>query len=300
MKLQSFSRPFKFRGQKCEIRLIATLSKTTSSLYIDNELIDEQSMNNMDGSTTFIHPLKTIEGSEAHVESGYFSWWNVGIMVIEDNQVIYESHPGKDIHYGEKLIKKMYGDSSENKNTQKDKWEKNKYSVYADLILAALFFIAGKITGNLVFAALIGVAGGLALLILQRFVKVDLLGGFAVFGTIMLFISGIFSLVLQDDYWVQMKGTALGLFTASVFFLDGALRKGAYFGARFERYMPGGALHHDRLAIGMSLTGAFGALGNYLVAKNFSEDFWLTYTTFLDLPIFIILFFLVLRWSRKA
>ena len=61
-----------------------------------------------------------------------------------------------------------------------------------------------------------------------------------------------------------------------------------------------GALHHDRLAIGMSLTGAFGALGNYLVAKNFSEDFWLTYTTFLDLPILIVLFFLVLRWSRKA
>ena len=68
-----------------------------------------------------------------------------------------------------------------------------------------------------------------------------------------------------------MKGTALGLLTASVFFLDGVLRKGAYFGARFERYFPGGALHHDRLAVGMSLTGAFGALGNYLVAENFSK-----------------------------
>ena len=147
---------------------------------------------------------------------------------------------------------------------------------------------------------MIGVAGGLALLILQRFVKIDLLGGFAVFGTTMLFISGIFSLVLQDDYWVQMKGTALGLMSASVFFLDGVLKKGAYFGARFERYLPGGAIHHNRLAIGMSLTVAFGALGNYLVAENFSEDFWLTYTTFLDLPILMILFFLVLRWSRKA
>ena len=187
-----------------------------------------------------------------------------------------------------------------NKNSQKHKWERNKYSIYADLCLAALFFIAGKITEDLIFASLVGVAGGLALLVLQRFVKVDLLGGFAVFGTIMLFISGIFSLVLQDDYWVQMKGTALGLLSASVFFLDGVLRKGAYFGARFERYLSGGALHHNRLAIGMSLTGAFGALGNYLVAENFSEEFWLTYTTFLDLPIFMILFFIVLRWSRKA
>ena len=187
-----------------------------------------------------------------------------------------------------------------NKNSQKHKWERNKYSIYADLGLGALFFIAGKITEDLIFASLLGVAGGFSLLVLQRFVKVDLLGGFAMFGTIMLFISGIFSLVLQDDYWVQMKGTALGLLSASVFFLDGVLRKGAYFGARFERYLPGGALHHDRLAIGMSITGAFGALGNYLVAENFSEEFWLTYTTFLDLPIFMILFFLVLRWSRKA
>lgn len=187
-----------------------------------------------------------------------------------------------------------------NKDIQKHKWEKNKYSIYADLGLGALFFIAGKITEDLIFASLVGVTGGLALLVLQRFVKIDLLGGFAVFGTIMLFISGIFSFVFQDDYWVQMKGTALGLLSASMFFLDGVLRKGAYFGARFERYLPGGALHHNRLAIGMSLTGAFGALGNYLVAENFSEDFWLTYTTFLDLPILIVLIFLVLRWSRKV
>ena len=146
---------------------------------------------------------------------------------------------------------------------------------------------------------MLGVAGGLGLIVLQRFVKVDVLGGFAVFGTIMLLISGIFSLLLQDDYWVQMKGTVLGLLTASVFFLDGVLRQGAYFGARFERYMPM-PLHHNRLAIGMSLTGVFNALGNYLVAENFSEDFWLTYTTFFDLPIFVILFLLVLRWSRKT
>ena len=187
-----------------------------------------------------------------------------------------------------------------NKSIQKHKWERNKYSIYADLGLGALFFITGKITEDLIFASFVGVAGGLTLLVLQRFVKIDLLGGFAVFGTIMLFISGIFSFVFQDDYWVQMKGTALGLLSASMFFLDGVLRKGAYFGARFERYLPGGALHHNRLAIGMSLTGAFGALGNYLVAENFSEEFWLTYTTFLDLPILMILFFLVIRWSRKA
>jgi intracellular septation protein A len=300
MQLWNFVRPFKFRGHDHAVKVSLTFSKITSCLYWEDKLVDEQSMNHTDGSTTFVHSLKTLAGSEAHVESGYISWWsNIGIAVIEDEQVIYESHPGKDIRYGEKVFKQMIGNNPDIRNTQKDKWEKNKYSVYADLALGALFFIAGKITGDLTLAAMLGVAGGLSLILLQRFMKVDLLGGFAVFGTIMLLISGIFSLFLQDDYWVQMKGTVLGLLTASVFFLDGVLRQGAYFGARIERYMPV-TLHHNRLAIGVSLTGVFNALGNYLVAENFSGDFWLTYTTFLDTPLLVILMLFVLRWSRKT
>ena len=157
----------------------------------------------------------------------------------------------------------------------------------------------GKVTEDLVLAAIVGGVTGLGLIVLQRFVKVDLLGGFAVFGTIMLGISTAFSLVLQDSYWVQMKGTALGLFTAALCMADGLFRQGAYFGARFERYMLG-SLHHNRLAIGMSLVGIVSAGGNYFVAENFSEDFWLTYTTFLDLPIIMVSFFVILRWARKS
>ena len=300
MRIWSYFRPFNFRGYECLVKVTLTFSKVTSSLYVNESLIDEQSMSYMEGTTTFIHSLKALDKSEAQVESGYFNWWNIGIAVIEDGQIVYESHPGKDVRYGEKLVKKLYGDSLDNTNHQKDKWRENKYSVYADLVLGALFFIVGKITGDLVFATMVGVVAGLSLILLQRFVKVDVLGGFALFGTIMLLISGIFSLILQDEYWVQMKGTLLGLMVALVFFLDGVFRQGAYFGARFERYLPGGALHHNRLAIGMSFTGVFGALSNYFVAENFSEDFWLTYTTFLDTPLLVILMILVLRWSRKT
>ena len=60
----------------------------TSCLYWEDKLVDEQSMDYMDGSTTFVHPLKTVAGSDAHVESGYFNLWNTGIAVIEDEQVI--------------------------------------------------------------------------------------------------------------------------------------------------------------------------------------------------------------------
>jgi intracellular septation protein A len=60
------------------------------------------------------------------------------------------------------------------------------------------------------------------------------------------------------------------------------------------------ALHHNRLAIGMGLLGAFMALGNYLVANNFSEDFWLTYSTLLEFPISMVALFLIMRWAKRG
>ena len=299
MKIWSFSRPFSFHGHRCEVKVTLTQSETISSLYVDDFLADEQSIKYTDGIITFVHPLQTSSGFEANVESGYFNWWNVGITVTENGRVVHESHPGEDLRYGEALMEDLFGMKGTQPEAGESKWAENKYSIYADLGLGALFFIVSKITGDLVLAAIVGGVTGLGLIVLQRFVKVDLLGGFAVFGTIMLGISTAFSLVLQDSYWVQMKGTALGLFMATLFMADGLLRQGAYFGARFGRYMPG-PLHHNRLAIGMSLMGIVSAGGNYVVAENFSEDFWLMYTTFLDFPIFMLSFLVILRWARKS
>ena len=299
MKIWSYSRPFTFHGHSCEVKVTLTHSETISSLYVDDLLVDEQSIKYTDGLITFIHPLQSSSGYEAKVESGYFNWRDVGIAVIENGRMVHESHPGKDLRYGEALMEDLYGMKENASEAGESKWAQNKYSIYADLGLAALFFIVSKVTGDLVLAAIVGGVTGLGLIVLKRFVKVDLLGGFAVFGTIMLAISTAFSLVLQDSYWVQMKGTALGLFTATLLMADGLLRQGAYFGARFERYMPG-SLHHNRLAIGMSLMGIVSAGGNYFVAENFSEDFWLTYTTFLDFPIIMVSFFVILRWARKS
>ena len=299
MKIWSYSRPFTFHGHSCEVKVTLTQSETISSLYVDDLLVDEQSIKYIDGLITFIHPLQTSSGFGAEVQSGYFNWWNVGVAVTENGRLVHESHPGENLRYGEALMEDLSGMKESAGEARASKWEQNKYSIYADLALAALFFIVSKVTGDLVLAAIVGGVTGLGLIVLQRFVKVDLLGGFAVFGTIMLAISTAFSLVLQDSYWVQMKSTALGLFTAALFMVDGLLRQGAYFGARFERYMPG-SLHHNRLAIGMSIVGIVSASGNYVVAENFSEDFWLTYTTFLDLPIFMLSFFVILRWARKS
>ena len=38
--------------------------------------------------------------------------------------------------------------------TNQNKWQRNKYSVYADLALGALFFLVGKFTEDLALAAI--------------------------------------------------------------------------------------------------------------------------------------------------
>ena len=313
MRIWTYLRPFSFRDVDYVVEVSFTFTKTFSRFFRGNELLDEQSVHHMDEIQTLVHSLANDEVEDARVEVGYVSWWSVGIAVMQGEDTIYESHPGKNVRVAEGMMRGSAPspanegssdpaspglDIGQMIESNQSKWERNKYSIYADLALGALFYLIGKFTEDLALAAIVGAAAGLALVVAQRFVKVDLLGGFAVFGTVMLLISAGFSLALQDDYWVQMKSTVLGIFTATLFMLDGVLRNGAYFGARIERYMPL-PLHHGRIAIGISLTGLLMAYGNYFVAENFSEDFWLTYTTFLDIPVSMAMFYAVMYWARK-
>lgn len=313
MRLWTYIRPFSYRGAGYTVEVSLTFTQTVSRLFMGTEVLDEQSAHHMDGIQTFEHALPVGKGEPGWVEVGYINWWSIGVAVMEGGQTLYESHPGRNVRFAERLMQGTTASSgaaevtaqsqtgidvSQMIESNQSKWARNKYSIYADLVLGALFFIVGKLTEDLALAAIVGAGAGLALVVLQRFVKVDLLGGFAVFGTIMLLISAAFSLALQDDYWVQMKGTVLGLLTASIFMVDGVFRRGAYFGARIERYMPL-PLHHNRIAVGMSVLGIVMALANYYVAEHFSEDFWLTWTTFLDMPLSIGLFYAIIFWARK-
>jgi len=313
MRIWTYLRPFSHHGVDYTVEVFFTFTKTFSRLFRGNELLDEQSVHHVDEIQTLVHNLANDEVEDARVEVDYVSWWSAGIAVIQGEDTVYESHPGKNVRFAEGMMQGSAPSPANDESSDpaspgldigqmiesnQSKWQRNKYSIYADLALGALFYLVGKFTEDLALAAIVGAGAGLALVVLQRFVKVDLLGGFAVFGTIMLVISAAFSLALQDDYWVQMKGTVLGLLTASVFMVDGVLRQGAYFGARMERYMPL-PLHHNRIAVGMSGLGIVMALANYYVAENFSEDFWLTWTTFLDMPLSIGLFYAIIFWARK-
>lgn len=175
-------------------------------------------------------------------------------------------------------------------------WQRNKPSIVADLALGLLFVVVAKFT-DLTTAALVGAGAGLGLVVVQRFVKVDLLGGLALFGVFMLLVSATFSLVFQDDNLVKLKGTILGLFTAALFLGDGLLNRGRYFGRRLARYVMQ-PVDEQRLGLGLGLLGALMAGLNWGVAKFFSTDVWLAYNSVGDILLSMLLFLLVLRYAR--
>ena len=107
MQIWSYSRPFKFHGHSCEVKVTLTQSETISSLFIDDLLFDEQSIKYSDGIITFAHPFQTSSGLEAEVESGYFNWRNIGIAVRENGSLVHESHPGENLRYGEALMEDL-------------------------------------------------------------------------------------------------------------------------------------------------------------------------------------------------
>ncbi|MFC3031006.1 septation protein IspZ [Pseudoalteromonas fenneropenaei] len=304
MRIWTYERPFNYKGEEYKVKFSYSLHGYTSQLFCNGNLLDEYQQSLKNQLKIIEHTFQPANQTEpVTVSVGYYSWWNVGIEVTENNQLIYASHPQEDIRFAVNRLQKLLPDALSEKAQQKQQqqsqqWQKNKYSLFADILLGIAFFIVAKVTGDLTIAALSGVVLGLALVVLQRFVKVDLLGGLAVFGTIMLLISGIFSLLFQSEYLVQLKGTILGIISASIFLSDGIFRQGRYFGPRFTRYLSA-PVAHQYFVIGMGLIGVWMAGANYLAATYLSEDAWLTYDTFFDMPISLLLFFILLWKAGK-
>jgi intracellular septation protein A len=303
----TYRRSCEIEGRQLRVEATVGSHVFASTLYVDNTPVDRQEMPYSAGLRNLLHTLPADLGGPAAatgpltVEVGYFSWWNVGIWVNRGALLLHASHPEADRHFvrNSRLLNAIPTQNPEVAREHAERWQRNKYSIYADVALGALFFAVGKLTGDLTLAALIGAAAGLALVLMQRYVTVDLLGGFAVFGTVMLVVSAVFSLLFQSEMMVQMKSTILGLLTAALFLGDGLLRGGQYFGGRMQRYMPA-PISARRMATGMGLLGLVMAGLNYAVAQWMSEDFWLTYTTFLDMPITILLVYAVYFWARRG
>lgn len=190
----------------------------------------------------------------------------------------------------------MQPDSAEQQRRAAEQWGRNKYSFYVDLSIAALFFVLVKVTDDLPFSALVTAGAGLLVVVVQRFVKVDLLGGLAMFGVLMLLVSAGFSYAFDSDWAVKMKGTLLGGIVAALMYGDAFFNQGRYFGGRLARFMPAPIVPR-RMAFGMATLGVVMAVVNYAVASWFSTDVWLYYTSFGDFVVTIALVFAVIKYA---
>lgn len=179
---------------------------------------------------------------------------------------------------------------------QQAQWERNKYSLYTDISIGLLFFVMVKLTDDLPFAALVTAGAGLTVVLVQRFVKVDLLGGLAMFGVAMLLVSAGFSYAFDSDWAVKMKSTLLGGVVAVLMYADAFINNGRYFGGRLARYMPAPIVPR-RMSLGMATLGVVMAIVNYAIATVFSTDIWLYYTSFGDFLVSMVLVLGVIKYA---
>jgi intracellular septation protein A len=308
MNVWTYRRPFSAQGEVFIVQIEAGLAGWRSRLMIGHQELVRDETILLGAAFDFrnhrlCHTLQ--DGSKLEVEIGYLNWFNTGIRVSISGTLVHESHPGRDILYLTRLRKASLGGKTEQQlQEQRERdaaqWALNRPSLIIDIALGLLFFAVSKVTGNLTTAALVGAVAGLTVVLAQRFVKLDLLGGLAMFGVFTLLLSAGFSLWFQDERMVQLKGSILGVLVAGLIFGDGLFNRGRYFGARLSRYLIGMTVDARRLSLGIAVLGLIMAGLNLMAMHWLSKDAWLTYTTFVDAPLAMVLGLLVLIFAKKA
>lgn len=291
--LLRYRRRFTIDGLPCEVIMRVKLD----GLY--SELIVAGMAQTGDFTPTFgpeavrNHRLSGLlpSGERFDIEAGYISWTNVGIAVERNGEVVHRSHPKATIAYPARAVKMAV-----DPGTDMSRYKANRVPILVDIVLGLLFFVVAKLT-DLTTAALVGAAVGIALVIVQRFVKVDLTGGLALFGVVMLLISAGLALAFQDDMAVKMRGTIVGSISAVLFLGDGLLG-GNRLGKALVRYLPYNDIDPGRLAFGMGVLGLVMAGLNYAVARLASTDVWLFYTTFVDFFLVMLMILVVFSYAR--
>lgn len=246
------------------------------------------------------------DGRVLEVELGYMGMWTTGIVARVDGVLVYESHQGRVPAYPEKYQSTAVQHSSFGESVKAAQGEQglnggvfarhNRLPFSIDVATGLLFYFVAKFT-DLQTAAMLGIVVGFGLVIFQRITKIDVTGGLALFGIVMLCISAGLALWLNDDEWIKLRGTITGLIAASFFIIDGA-RGGPYIGKGLARYMPYSDINAGRFAIVMGVIGLIMAGLNYGAAKLLTTDSWLFYKTFVDNFIVIGLVLIAMRFAR--
>ena len=292
--LARYRRRFTLEGAACEVVIWSRFTGLFSELSVAGHVVSRDHTPTTGEGATRNHRLEGIlpDGTPLEVEAGYISWWNVAIRVRREGVVVHESHPGKRI-----AMPDMAARMARDDGLDMSAYQRNKVPLAVDIGLGLLFFIVAKLT-DLSTAALVGAAAGVLLLVVQRYSKVDLLGGLALFGIFLLLVSAALAIVFQDDMAVKMRSTIVGMISAALFLGDGLLG-GNRLGKGLARYLPYKDIDPGRLAVGMGVLGLAMAGLNYAVAKLASTDFWLVYTTFIDMFLVMVALLAVFRFARR-
>jgi intracellular septation protein A len=288
-----YKRPFAIGGTPCLVTVRAGMYGLASELRVAGEPVAADLTPATGPEAVRNHLLHGTlpDGTRFEVEAGYLNWWNVGIAVRQDGRLVHESHPGRRIAMPESAAR-----MARDPGVDMDSYQRNKVPIAVDIGLGLLFFAVASLT-DLPTAAIVGAVAGLALIVAQRFVKVDLIGGLAMFGVLMLLISAGLAIAFQDDMAVKMRTTIVGVISAAFFLGDGLLG-GKWLGRGLMRYLPYKDIDPARLAIALGLVGLTMAGLNYGVAIVASTRLWLFYSTFLDIALAMGLFLLAIRFAR--
>jgi intracellular septation protein A len=276
-----YARSFRANGRDIRIITDVGMQSMETHVEVDGQRLASDLLVMLSEPYRNNHLSVALGESRLDVEAGYNSWWNVGMKAELDGATIWESHPGKPIALSAALTKLMAGQAGQHGQMarMKAQWP----SIAADIAIAILFFLVAKVA-DLRTAALVAAGAGIALVVVQRFVKVDLLGGMAMFGIVMTLAGAAFAILFEDDRMIMLRSTVLGGFAAALFLTDGILG-GRTLGKRMMLYLPSQDLDPRRLALGFGLSGLVLALLNWLFVEFATKDQWLLYTTFADMPV---------------
>jgi len=286
MDLTSSKWRFKIEGERFTVKLTY---KKESFIYriwqgkeqIFDEMIAVESSQMFDPRTI---DVETKYGMLS-VTIGAVGMFKMACRVYLDGEEIYRSSK-KDFHISDKVRDLFVEGDDENKNpeqaTKLERAKARQPAIFVDFAMGIIFFFVAKKFG-LVTAAVAGAGVTVLLFIIQRFVKkIDLLGGFAVFGVIMALISAGLAVAFQDDTFVKLRGSLMGLIAATVFFID-AIFGGKYMGKRmagyFEMLFP---LNPRRASFALAISGLLIIATDLPLVFLLTTDQWIWYNAFLD------------------
>lgn len=274
---------FEAAGRHWRVHVDVGMQNVRTHVFEEETLVAERTVLTADPALYEPQNLdvETADGP-LRITTGYLDWIMLGCVARLGETEVFRSSKRSFARFP--MLQKMLRDAAASPEERAAVAQRNKErlpSIIVDVAMAVVFFLVAREYG-LPAAAVSGAGITLVLFVVQRFVKADLLGGFAVFGVVMSLLSAGAALAFQSDLAVKLRGTVIGLIGATAFLIDGALG-GRYLGKRLVAYLETFLrVPQARAALAMGAAGIAIAGIDLSAAFLLSTDQWLVYNAALD------------------